>query len=174
MRHQPAPPVVRAENWSETEAFRWGLRLFDAGYYWEAHEAWESVWNSLPRHSSEAAFVQGLIKLAASGVKCLEGNRAGAVRHARRAEELLLQSTATAGAAESPTAPSNAKFPFSAQPLLKAIDGIAENPPVLHEPSDGTPRSILGIILGQPPCLPEDPTTSSVRESPPGPPEASD
>ncbi|TGQ49534.1 DUF309 domain-containing protein, partial [Mesorhizobium sp. M1C.F.Ca.ET.210.01.1.1] len=26
--------------------FRWGIDLFNHGYYWEAHEAWEPLWHA--------------------------------------------------------------------------------------------------------------------------------
>lgn len=66
-----------------------GCRLFDAGYYWEAHESWEHRWIELGRRGPDADCVKGLIKLAACGVKVLEGNQIGALRHANRCEELL-------------------------------------------------------------------------------------
>jgi len=66
-----------------------GRFLFDNGFYWEAHEAWEQGWILLGRKGQKADSLKGLIKLAACGVKCLEGNSAGADRHFQRAEELL-------------------------------------------------------------------------------------
>jgi hypothetical protein len=65
------------------------LDLFNAGFYWEAHEAWESFWNALGRTTPEALFVQGLIHLAAAAVKIREGKPAGVIRHTKRAGELL-------------------------------------------------------------------------------------
>lgn len=66
-----------------------GKFLFENGYFWEAHEAWEQGWILLGRNGEQADSLKGLIKLAACGVKCLEGNRTGADRHFRRAVELL-------------------------------------------------------------------------------------
>ena len=43
-----------------------GVRLFDEGRYWEAHEAWERPWARLPKGSDERRFYQGLILLAAA------------------------------------------------------------------------------------------------------------
>jgi predicted metal-dependent hydrolase len=43
-----------------------GLRLFNAGAFWEAHEALERVWAPLPRGAEEKSFYQGLILLAAA------------------------------------------------------------------------------------------------------------
>ncbi|MFK7820497.1 MAG: DUF309 domain-containing protein [Planctomycetaceae bacterium] len=77
------------ETWSNADYFEWGRRLFNNGFYWEAHEAWEHLWLELGRTTPEAMLVKGLIKLAASGVKCREGNAVGAIRHATRAAELL-------------------------------------------------------------------------------------
>ena len=61
----------------------------ECGFYWEAHEAWEAFWNAFGRTTPEARFVQGLIHLAAAGVKVREGKPTGVGRHTRRARELL-------------------------------------------------------------------------------------
>jgi predicted metal-dependent hydrolase len=70
---------------------RWlyAIDLFNAGFYWEAHEAWEGFWLALGRTSPEARLVQALIHLAAAAVKIREGKPAGVTSHARRARELL-------------------------------------------------------------------------------------
>ncbi len=70
----------------------WGIDLFNQGYYWEAHEAWESLWHAFGRTGPQADFIKGLIKLAAAGVKAREGQAMGVQRHARRARELFLAS----------------------------------------------------------------------------------
>lgn len=41
-----------------------GARLFNAGHYWEAHEAWEGPWSRAS--GAERAYVQALILLAAA------------------------------------------------------------------------------------------------------------
>jgi uncharacterized protein len=81
--------TMNAERLSESPAFRRGVELFGTGYYWEAHEEWESVWHAVGRQGSIADVLKGLIKLAAAGVKAREGNLEGVRRHARRAVELL-------------------------------------------------------------------------------------
>ena len=63
--------------------------LFNEGYAWEAHEAWEHFWHALGRTTPEARFVQGLIHLAAACVKIREGKPAGVATHTKRARELL-------------------------------------------------------------------------------------
>jgi predicted metal-dependent hydrolase len=70
---------------------RWlyALDLYNAGFYWEAHEVWEGFWNALGRTTPEAQFVQGLIHLAAAAVKIREGKPVGVARHRKRARDLL-------------------------------------------------------------------------------------
>ena len=77
------------ENWQRCDQYLFGIDLFNHGYYWEAHEAWESLWHAAGRTGAIADFLKGLIKLAAAGVKTREGSAAGRERHARRAVELF-------------------------------------------------------------------------------------
>jgi hypothetical protein len=51
-----------------TEAFRYGVDLYNRSYFWEAHEAWESLWQDLPDGPTREA-LQGLIQLAAAHLK---------------------------------------------------------------------------------------------------------
>ena len=46
--------------------FENGVRLFNDGAFWEAHEAWEGEWLRRPKGSDERRFYQGLIQLAAA------------------------------------------------------------------------------------------------------------
>lgn len=72
-----------------TPEWLFALDLFNDGFYWEAHEAWENLWNHLGRTTAEAALVQGLIHVAAACVKIREGRPNGVARHAHRGRELL-------------------------------------------------------------------------------------
>ncbi len=69
--------------------FRYAADLFNHGYYWEAHEVWEQLWVAAGRQDAHADFLKGLIKLAAAGVKCRQGQIEGVRRHALRAAALL-------------------------------------------------------------------------------------
>ena len=66
-----------------------GVALFNAGYYWEAHEVWEGLWHAYGRRGELADVVKALIKLAAAGVKVREGHEHGVRVHARRAADLF-------------------------------------------------------------------------------------
>jgi len=58
------------------------LRECFAGFYWEAHEVWEGLWNAAGRTNLPADFFKGLIKLAAAGVKVCQGQPRGVASHA--------------------------------------------------------------------------------------------
>jgi uncharacterized protein len=75
--------------WRDCRPYLYGLDLFNHGYYWEAHEVWEGLWHASGRTGVAGFFFQGLIKLAAAGVKAREGRPEGIRRHARRAGELF-------------------------------------------------------------------------------------
>lgn len=61
------------EKWSECKPYLEGVELFNAGYYWEAHEAWEDVWKAVGRKGVVGELLKGLIKLTAVGVKVRQG-----------------------------------------------------------------------------------------------------
>lgn len=55
-----------------------GLRLYEAGHYFEAHEFWEAVW--LRSAEPEKAFLQGVIQVTAAMHHLRRENRLGATR----------------------------------------------------------------------------------------------
>jgi uncharacterized protein len=61
-------------DWSEG-ALAEGLRLYDAGEFFTAHEAWESVWLVSPE--PEKTFLQGLIQVTAAFHHLGQDNRLG-------------------------------------------------------------------------------------------------
>ncbi|RJP25953.1 MAG: DUF309 domain-containing protein [Candidatus Omnitrophota bacterium] len=79
------------DNWKASQPYLYGIDLFNHGYYWEAHEIWESLWNACGRVGCTAMFLKALIKLAAAGVKAREGVPQGVRKLSRGAMELLLQ-----------------------------------------------------------------------------------
>ncbi|WP_164661351.1 DUF309 domain-containing protein [Tropicibacter sp. Alg240-R139] len=61
------------------EAWDAGWSFFETGFFWEAHEVWEAVWQVLPPNSAERRFVQAVIQLANALLK-EKMNRPQAVR----------------------------------------------------------------------------------------------
>jgi uncharacterized protein len=87
---KPPPSELPDPNgWRECRPYMVGLDLFNHGYYWEAHEVWESLWHACGRKGPTADFLKGLIKLAAAGVKARQGEPRGLQNHALRAAELF-------------------------------------------------------------------------------------
>jgi hypothetical protein len=79
---------VDPDGWQECRPYLYGIDLFNGSYYWESHVAWESLWIACGRKGIVADFLKGLIKLAAAGVKALEGKPADVKSHSDRAAEL--------------------------------------------------------------------------------------
>ena len=80
---------IEGDGWPTSVPFLRGVALFNAGYYWEAHEAWEALWHSHGRRGSTADVLKALIKLAAAGVKVRQRQRHGVMTHAARASVLF-------------------------------------------------------------------------------------
>jgi predicted metal-dependent hydrolase len=58
--------------------FRAGLAHFNAAEFWDAHEAWETIW--LEAESEVHLFLQGLIQLAAAYHHVKRGTYSGGLR----------------------------------------------------------------------------------------------
>jgi uncharacterized protein len=126
-----------------SEAFRWGMDLFNHGYYWEAHEAWEALWQAADRSASQRLLFKALILLAAAGVKIREGKQPAAARHARRAMALFRRIAAT---------PSGQSFDAAlGMPLARLADcaeATATAPAALPAPMTAQPEPVFSFILG--------------------------
>jgi len=140
------PPIGQSEGWAASAAYLRGIALFNAGYYWEAHEAWEGLWHAHGRAGAIADLLKALIKLAAAGVKVRERQPAGVATHARRAAELFAAAgtarllgldpaewaaTARGVAAEPPTDPSPPGSPVACVFAfeLRPAESAASDPP---------------------------------------------
>lgn len=60
-----------------------GIELFNQGLYWEAHEAWETVWHT--KKGRENAYYQGMIHVAAALLKICRDQFEGAHSQLTRA-----------------------------------------------------------------------------------------
>lgn len=83
--HRPWTP----EQWPTLRAYLRGIDLFNRWYFWEAHEAWETLWRAHPPQSEPARFVQGLIGTAAALLKIRMGNPRAARTLSQAAGERL-------------------------------------------------------------------------------------
>ncbi len=89
LRGAPPLPDDRPDpaRWHAWPAYLYGVDLFNHGYYWEAHEAWEQAWHACGRRGDVGDLLRGLIHLAGAGFATRRGKPAGRRRHARLAAE---------------------------------------------------------------------------------------
>jgi predicted metal-dependent hydrolase len=147
-RHSNPPATFEHDRWWDCKPFVRGIVLFNRGYYWEAHEEWESVWHTVGRTGPVADFIKGLIKWAAAGVKAREGRTDGVARHLRRASELLVSAREQLSQAV-----------FAGQTLdaiIDAINAAASSP--TERARDGSPLVLRLFRLVEP--VPTDVTDS--------------
>ncbi len=116
---------IQGNGWSSSAEYLRGIALFNAGYYWEAHEAWESLWHAHGRTGSTADVLKGLIKLAAAGVKVRQRQRHGVVTHARRAAALFTAARERAGPAQ---------LGLDLDAWIETAEAVAAAPPDDHAP----------------------------------------
>lgn len=78
----PHPRVepVTSEHWRDSIDYLYGCDLYNHGYWWEAHEAWEGLWKVVPRGGAQHSFLQGIIQVAACHLKLYLGHGDGVAR----------------------------------------------------------------------------------------------
>lgn len=72
-------------EWRELDEWLWAVDLFNAGYWWESHEALEGLWHAAGRTTPAARFVQALVHLSAACLNRRRGHIEAAHRQAERA-----------------------------------------------------------------------------------------
>ncbi|ORJ57115.1 DUF309 domain-containing protein [Geothermobacter hydrogeniphilus] len=70
---EPIPLSCSQRNWPGCEPYLYGVDLFNHGYFWEAHTAFEQVWLAEGRETVNGLFFQGLIQIAAGFLKLAGG-----------------------------------------------------------------------------------------------------
>lgn len=79
------PQESSFDTQSTQDVFAFGVDLFHAGYFWEAHEAWEYVWHQADAGSSFEGVVRASIRTTAAHVKRRQDNERGVISHRRGA-----------------------------------------------------------------------------------------
>jgi predicted metal-dependent hydrolase len=74
---------------ADDAAFRYGLALHDAGFFWEAHEIWEAVWKAAPMNGRDRLALRALIQIANAGLKQRQARSRAAARLMDEAKALL-------------------------------------------------------------------------------------
>ncbi len=74
-----SPTPWPAHRWAASSPYLYGCDLYNRGFWWEAHEAWESLWQVTRDQPQQHRHLQGLIQTANAQLKLALG-RAQAVR----------------------------------------------------------------------------------------------
>lgn len=88
-RDEAARPYLPPQRWRENEDYLLGVDLYNQGYLWEAHEAWEGIWHPARGNPLLADYLQGLIQCAAAALKLPMGQPAGLAKLSALALERL-------------------------------------------------------------------------------------
>lgn len=83
--HPPAGPLLEPRRWRDTEDYLYGIDLYNGGYWWEAHEAWEGLWQQTDKAGRQGRFLQGIIQVSAAHLKRHVGQPEGVRRLLERA-----------------------------------------------------------------------------------------
>jgi hypothetical protein len=82
---EPAAKPLTPDGWSGNEDFLYGVDLFNAGYFWEAHVFWERLWALEETPREVRRVLQSIIQTAAACLKARQGEIAGARKLLARA-----------------------------------------------------------------------------------------
>jgi hypothetical protein len=85
-----AVAFVEPHQWRDSPEYLYGCDLYNHAYWWEAHEAWEGLWQLTNKTDVQGRFLQALIQVAACHLKLEIGKpegvrslRASCAEHAR-------------------------------------------------------------------------------------------
>lgn len=87
--HPEAGPLLPPDRWHECDDYLYGVDLYNHWYWWEAHEAWEGVWQQSDKAGVQGRFLQGLIQVSAAQLKRHVGQPEGVQRLLARSAEHL-------------------------------------------------------------------------------------
>jgi predicted metal-dependent hydrolase len=74
---EPEAKPLTPDGWAENQDFLYGVDLFNAGYFWEAHVFWERLW-AVETEGEIRGFLQSIIQTAAACLKARQGKIVGA------------------------------------------------------------------------------------------------
>jgi hypothetical protein len=83
-------PDLNHADWRGCESFLYGIDLFNAGYWWEAHEVLEGLWHAAGIGTPAAHVLQAIIQCAAAHLKTATGRTTGARRLFEQAHKHVL------------------------------------------------------------------------------------
>jgi len=88
-KEEEKPGYLPPEKWMSNDHYLFGVDLFNHGYWWEAHEAWETIWLTTQKTDLEGQYLQGLIQFSAALLKLFGGSKKGFDNLWREAQKRL-------------------------------------------------------------------------------------
>jgi len=76
----PSTRWVAPADWASSCQYLYAADLYNHGYWWEAHEAWEELWQQAEKAATQGRFLQGLIQVSACHLKLHISRREGVKR----------------------------------------------------------------------------------------------
>lgn len=89
------PDPVSPADWAECGTYLHGVDLYNAGFLWEAHEAWEALWLASRHDPVQFGFLQGLIQCSAGALKAELGRAEGLRRLAEEGTAKIAAATSS-------------------------------------------------------------------------------
>ncbi|RKZ12896.1 hypothetical protein DRQ50_11275 [bacterium] len=83
-------PDLNTADWRECDHYLYGIDLFNAGYWWEAHEALEGLWHAAGVGTPASHVLQAVIQCAAAHLKTFTDRPNGARRLLEHAEKHVM------------------------------------------------------------------------------------
>jgi len=83
----PDLPDLNVADWRECDHYLYGIDLFNARYWWEAHEVLEGLWHAAGIGTPAAHVMQAVIQCAAAQLKISTHRPVGAQRLFAHAEK---------------------------------------------------------------------------------------
>ncbi len=77
---EPVVTFYPPEAWFNSPDYLYGCDLYNHGYWWEAHEAWEGLWKTTPEGSAQRHFLQGIIQVGAAHLQLFQASEQGVGR----------------------------------------------------------------------------------------------
>jgi hypothetical protein len=84
------PPVAcfNQDNWQSSDSYFFGFDLYHHGFYWEAHEVWEEIWQICKKEHPQGSLLKSLIFLTGAALKSKMKQGEQTTRMLKRALEL--------------------------------------------------------------------------------------
>lgn len=90
-RAEPSVAPWHAADWARLEPWLRAVDLFNASYWWEAHEQLEALWKAAGKHGHEARFVRAVLRIASAALHRELGREASCAKQAHAALTVLDQ-----------------------------------------------------------------------------------